>query len=146
MNRLACLFVMTTLALTGSASAQSFPNFSGTWTGRGGSLAIQQDAKALTVGEGTDTRVYTLDGSESRFVIGRNQAIARAHWAGTALVVEVTTISPIANWTSVEVYSMNDGQELSVIQVRPQMARTIVQTTMYPTLETYSRVGVTARK
>ena len=141
MRRFAWLVIVAATACEGLVSAQSHPDFSGAWIGSGKSITIQQDAATITIGEGTQARIYNLDGSESRFVIGRGQMTARARWAGSAFVVDVTTVSPIGTWTDVEVYSIDYGQKLSVVQVRTQTTRPM----MYTTVDTYSRIGPAAR-
>lgn len=118
--------------------AQSRPDFSGTWTGSGNSITIRQNGVALTVGEGAQARVYNLDGAESRFVVGMSQMAARARWAGSALVVEVTHVTPSGTWVDVEVYSMDYGPKLSVVRVRTQTTHPM----MYTTVDTYSKASL----
>jgi hypothetical protein len=137
MRCFAWLLIVVATASEGLVSAQSRPDFSGAWGASGKSITIQQDATTITIGEGTQARIYNLDGSESHFVVGRSQMTARARWAGSAFVVDVTTVSPIGTWTDVEVYSMDYGQKLSVVQVRTQTT----QPMMYTTVDTYSKIG-----
>jgi hypothetical protein len=141
MRRVGWLLLFVALTCGGLVSAQSRPDFSGAWTAPGKSISIKQDAATITVGDGRDARIYNLNGSESRFDVGRSQMTARGRWAGSAFVVEVTTVSPIGTWTDVEVYSMDYGQKLSVVQVRTQTTAPM----MYTTVDTYSKIGSTAR-
>jgi hypothetical protein len=116
------------------------PDFSGAWSGSGKSLTIQQNATTLAVTEGTQKRTYNLDGSESRFEDAnqyRSQMTARTRWVGSALVIETTTVSSIGTWQDLEVYSVDYGPKLSVVQVGTQTTHPM----MYTTVETFTKVG-----
>jgi hypothetical protein len=82
MRRLVCLVVVLAITVGGSVAAQSRQDFSGTWPAPDSSLTIKQDGTTLTVTEGTETRIYKLDGSESRVErIGqRDKSELTAHW------------------------------------------------------------------
>jgi hypothetical protein len=94
------------LAVATLAFAQAKPDFSGTWTpevdpaaatgggGRGmggGPLTVKQTATELTVDSqgrgGPQTRVYKLDGTETKITMGQNEATATAKWEGNKLVI-----------------------------------------------------------
>jgi len=92
------------LAVATLAFAQAKPDFSGTWTpevdpaaaagGRGmggGPLTVKQTATELTVDSqgrgGPQTRVYKLDGTETKITMGQNEATATAKWEGSKLVI-----------------------------------------------------------
>ncbi len=94
------------LAVATIAFAQAKPDFSGTWSpdpppaadaggGRGmggGPMTVKQTATELSVesagrGGTPQTRVYKLDGSESKFTMGQGEAVATAKWDGNKLVI-----------------------------------------------------------
>jgi hypothetical protein len=93
------------LAVATMAFAQAKPDFSGTWTpeaapdaaaggggrGGGGPMTVKQTATELSVESqgrgGPQTRVYKLDGSESKFTMGQGEAVATAKWDGNKLVI-----------------------------------------------------------
>jgi hypothetical protein len=98
--------------------------------GRGGGgvamqLTIKQTATALTIdramGQGTQTAVYNLDGSESSNTMGQGQAKSKAVWDGSKLVIttsqDVTGPNGAMTVESKEVYSM-DGGVLTVENTR----------------------------
>ena len=131
------------LALSTVGWAQGKPDFSGKWTldqaksdpapagpgggggggGRGGaagtaaSMTIKQTAAAITIdrvmGQGTQTAVYKLDGSESVNPMGQGQAKSKASWDGSRLVVatSMTMSTPNGDMTmdSKEIYSVAAG-------------------------------------
>jgi len=137
------LAVAAVLALSTVGWAQGKPDFSGKWTldqaksdpapagpgggggggGRGGamgtaaSMTIKQTAAALTIervmGQGTQTAVYKLDGSESVNSMGQGQAKSKASWDGAKLVVatSMTMSTPNGDMTmdSKEIYSVAAG-------------------------------------
>jgi hypothetical protein len=118
------------------------PDFSGAWSGSGKLLTIQQNATTLAVTEGTQKRTYNLDGSESRFEGAatnqyRSQMTARTRWVGSALVIETTTVSSIGTWQDLEVYSVDYGPKLSVVQIGTQTTHPL----MYTTVATFTKVG-----
>jgi hypothetical protein len=118
------------------AFAQSRPDFSGTWNAPGSPLTItiRQDDRTLTIGQGPDARIYNLDGSDSHFQatgrIGVSQLTAHARWVGAALVIATTTVSPIGTWEDLEVYSLDYGSKLSVVQVGTQTTSPMMSTTV----------------
>ena len=97
------------LAVATLAFAQAKPDFSGSWTpeadpaaaapagggGRGmggGPMTVKQTATELSVesagrGGQPQTRVYKLDGSESKFAMGQGEAVSTAKWDGNKLVI-----------------------------------------------------------
>ena len=111
--RLLSAAVVTCAVLTGAASAQSRPDFSGTWTlpadappgpggkpapapGYGPQINIQQTATSVTISRSIGGPIvhvtHPLDGSESRSVRpgalcrGDLQSFWTAHWEGDTLV------------------------------------------------------------
>ena len=97
----AAVFAVATIAF-----AQAKPDFSGSWTpeaapaadaagGRGmggGPMTVKQTATELSVesagrGGQPQTRVYKLDGSESKFAMGQGEAVSTAKWDGNKLVI-----------------------------------------------------------
>ena len=139
MKRLAWILVVA-IALTQCLDAQARPDFSGAWNGAGASLTIKQDAKTLTVTTGVDTRTYNLDGSDSRFEKKTDrgtvsQLTAQVRWVGSALLITTTTVSSIGTWQDLEVYSLDYGPKLTVVQVGTQTTRPM----MYTTTTTYTR-------
>ena len=135
MRRSAWLLVVVAITLGGRTAAQSRPDFSGTWSAPDSVLTIKQDAVTLTVSEGTDTRIYNLDGSERTDRVGKSQLTAQARWVGSALVIATTTDSPIGKWQDLQVFSLDYGPKLSVVQVGAQMT----QGMMYTTTKTYGK-------
>jgi hypothetical protein len=128
------------VAMPMTSWAQAKPDFSGKWTldeaksdpaparaggggGRGGaggtaaSMAIKQTAAELTIdrvmGQGTQTAVYKLDGSESVNAMGQGQAKSKASWNGATLVIatSMTMTTPNGEMTmeSKETYSVSAG-------------------------------------
>ena len=125
------------VALPVASAAQGKPDFSGKWTldeaksdpapagggGRGGamgsaaSMTIKQTATQLTVdrvmGQGAQTAVYKLDGSESVNQMGMGQAKSKASWDGSRLVIatSMTMSTPNGEMTmdSKEIYSLGAG-------------------------------------
>ena len=94
------------LAVATIAFAQAKPDFSGTWSpdpppaadaggGRGmggGPMTVKQTATELSVvsagrGGTPQTRVYKLDGSETKYAAGQGEAVATAKWDGNKLVI-----------------------------------------------------------
>jgi hypothetical protein len=139
MKRLAWLFVVIAMTLGDGVTAQLRPDFSGTWTAPGSSLTIRHAGTTLTVIEGTETRNYNLDGSDRPVErIGRadsSKMTAQARWVGSALVIATTTVSSIGTWQDLEVYSMDYGPKLSVVQVGTQTTSTL----MYTVTKTYDK-------
>jgi hypothetical protein len=118
------------LAVATMALAQAKPDFSGSWApevdpaaaapaggggggrgGGGGPMTVKQTATELSIesagrGGGTQTRVYKLDGSESKITMGQGEATAVAKWDGPKLVITTkrtgqdgTPIETVATWT-----------------------------------------------
>ena len=89
--------------------------------GRGGGVAMQMTIKqtpaALTIdrtmGQGTQTAVYKLDGSESTNTVGQGEAKSKAMWDGSKLVITTTQsiTGPNGAMTidSKDVYSLDGG-------------------------------------
>jgi hypothetical protein len=98
------------LAVATMAFAQAKPDFSGSWApevdpaaaaaaaggggGRGmggGPMTVKQTATEISVETagrgGPQTRVYKLDGSETKFTMGQGEAVATAKWEGDKLVI-----------------------------------------------------------
>lgn len=128
------------VALPAASWAQAKPNFSGTWTldeaksdpapagrgggggGRGGGAAaatmtITQTAAQLSIdrvtGQGTQTALYELDGSESVNKTGMGDSTSKASWDGSKLVIatSMTIQGPNGSMSmdSKEVYSLDGG-------------------------------------
>ncbi|MCM3878927.1 MAG: hypothetical protein ND807_02355 [Vicinamibacterales bacterium] len=106
------------------SQAQAKADFSGTWTlnqeksdpapargggggggrggGRGGGVAAQMTIKQAptqlsidrTMGQGTVSMVYKLDGSESTYAMGMGEAKSKAMWEGTKLVITTAQTMP----------------------------------------------------
>ena len=139
MRRLALLLVVVALT-SGRMTAQSRPDFSGTWKGPDGTIAITQDATTLIVRTEAEIRTYNLDGSPSRFEGAssnryRSQKTAQARWVGSALVVAVTTVSPIGTWQDLEVYSLDHGPTLSVVSIGTRETSPM----MFTSVKSYAR-------
>jgi len=128
MQRLVWLLILVAGPFVGSVTGQSRPDLSGTWTRPDSSLTIRQDAATLTVSQGTEVKIYNLDGSDSRFGKGDTQYTARARWVGSALVVATTTVSPIGTWEDLDVYSLDYGPKLTVVSVGTQTRRPMMFT------------------
>jgi hypothetical protein len=147
MTRLACVVALgVLLGVAEPASAQAIPNLSGTWTQSNGEpLTIAQSGSTLTVTEGGQPRPYNLDGMETKFerVTPRftESLTAQAHWVSSALVVTITTVSPIGTWQDIEVYSVDYGGKLNRVKV--SSAKT--QPMMATTTQTYAKTTATAR-
>ena len=143
MKRMTCLLVLILVTSGGRLSAQSVqshPDFAGTWSGSDGVLSIRQDGSAMTVTAGDETKVYNLDGPESRFEGAKSnqhpsQTTARTRWTGSALVVAVTTVSPIGTWENLVVYSLDYGPQLNAVEVGTQSTRPM----MYTQTKTYAK-------
>lgn len=97
------------LAVATMAFAQAKPDFSGSWApevdpaapaapaggggGRmgGGPMTVKQTATELTVETqgrgGPQSRVYKLDGTESKITMGQTEGTATAKWDGSKLVI-----------------------------------------------------------
>jgi hypothetical protein len=135
MKRLIWLVILVAVTFVGRLTAQSRPDFSGTWTGPERSLTIRQDGATLTVGEGTETRIYNLDGSESRFFKNDTKYTAWTRWVGSALVIATTTVSSIGTWEDLEVYSLDYGPKLTVVYVGTQTTRPM----MFTQTKTYQK-------
>jgi len=134
------------VALPAASWAQAKPDFSGTWkldeaksdpapAGRGGggggggrgggaaatSMTIKQTAAQLSIdrvtGQGTQTALYKLDGSESVNKMGMGDSTSKASWDGSKLVIatSMTMQGPNGSMSmdSKEVYSL-DGSVLTV--------------------------------
>jgi hypothetical protein len=141
MTRLAWVVAVVGIVISGRVSAQTRPDFSGVWVGSDKSMVLQQTGSTLTVNEGTQRKAYNLDGSESRFQFGRSEMTAQARWFGSALVVSIATVSPIGEWETVEVYSLDYGPKLSVVEVGSQTTRGV----MYTNVKTYAKTTSSAR-
>jgi hypothetical protein len=129
MKRLVLVLILAAGSLGNPVTAvQSRPDFSGAWTGPAGSLTIQQNEGTLTVSEGADVRTLNLDGSAGRFAKGDTQYTARTRWVGSALVVSITTASPVGTWEDLEVYSLDYGPTLTVVYVGTQTRRPMMFT------------------
>jgi hypothetical protein len=136
---LAALVAVPALSL-----AQAKPDLSGSWTlnneksdpaparggggggrggGRGGGVAAQMTIKQTpaqlsvdrTMGQGTQTAVYKLDGTESTNTVGAGEAKSKAVWQGATLVITTSQMmqgrgggDPIAVEIK-EVYGLNGG-------------------------------------
>jgi hypothetical protein len=105
--------------------------------GRGGgpaaSMTIKQSGTALTMdrvmGQGTQTVVYKLDGSESTNTMGQGQAKSKAAWDGPKLVVTTTQSLDTPNGPitvdSKDVYSLDGGVlTLETTRTTPNGAQT----------------------
>ena len=134
MKRMVLLLAVIAITLSGHVTAQAGADFSGTWKSSSSLLTIKQDARTLIVTEGSGTRTYKLDGSESRFESsgagGVNQYTARARWVQSALVIETKTVSKIGEWTDMEVYSLDFGPQLSVVRIYTQKHSPFMGTTL----------------
>ncbi len=129
MKRMACLVAVVAVTSGGTLTAQfRGANLSGTWTAPGSSLTIQQDASVLTVSNGTDSRTYNLDGSDSRAAKNGTQYTARVRWVGSALVIATVTVSSIGTWEDLRVLSIDYGPKLSVVDVESQMTQGVMHT------------------
>jgi hypothetical protein len=105
------IIAVAVLAVATMAFAQK-PDFSGSWTpdapaggapgggggGRGfggGPMTVKQTATELSVEttgrNGVVTRVYKLDGTESKIAMGQMEATATAKWDGAKLVITTKT-------------------------------------------------------
>jgi hypothetical protein len=91
--------------------------------GRGGGVAAQMTIKQTpaqlsvdrTMGQGTQTAVYKLDGTESTNTVGAGEAKSKAVWQGATLVITTSQMlqgrgggDPIAVEIK-EVYGLNGG-------------------------------------
>jgi hypothetical protein len=111
------------LAVATMAWAQK-ADFSGTWTpdpapaadaggGRGmggGPMTVKQTATELSVesaGRGGQqmTRVYKLDGSESKITTGQGEAVSTAKWDGNKLVIT----TKFGENTNTQTWSLDGG-------------------------------------
>jgi hypothetical protein len=130
------------VALPMTSWAQAKPDLSGSWKldeaksdpapaaraggggggGRGGggtaaSMTITQTAAQITIdrvmGQGTQSAVYKLDGSESLNKMGMGEAKSKASWDGSTLVIATSQTMQGPNgemsMTSKEVYSLVGG-------------------------------------
>jgi hypothetical protein len=103
------------LAVAAIAFAQAKADFSGSWApevdpaaaaappaggggggrGGGGPMTVKQTATELSVETagrgGQQTRVYKLDGSESKITMGQMEVTATAKWDGAKLVITTKT-------------------------------------------------------
>jgi hypothetical protein len=89
--------------------------------GRGGGVAMQVTIKQTptqltidrTMGQGTQTAVYKLDGSESANTMGQGQAKSKATWEGSRLVITTTQSLDTPNGPvtidSKDVFSLDGG-------------------------------------
>ena len=123
-----CILALAAATSAGSLSAQSRPDFSGTWAATDSLITIRQDGRVLTVHEGNDVLIYNLDGSQSRFARGGTQYTARTRWVGNALVVTLTTEGAIGAWEDLHVYSLDHGPKLNVVHVGTQSTRPMMFT------------------
>ena len=120
MKDLLCALLVAAVSFGGGLAAQSRPDFSVTWAAIDSLITVRQDARVMTLTEGTDVRVYNLDGSESRFAKNGTQYSARARWVGNALVVAVRTEGRVGNWEDLQVFSLDHGPKLNVVYVGTQ--------------------------
>jgi hypothetical protein len=112
------------LAVATLAFAQAKPDFSGSWApeaapaadaagGRGmggGPITVKQTATELSVesqgrGGQPQTRVYKLDGSESKFTMGQGEAVSTAKWDGNKLVIT----TKVGENTNTQTWSLDAG-------------------------------------
>lgn len=112
------------LAVATLAFAQAKPDFSGSWApeadpaaaaggggrgGFGGPMTVKQTATELTVESqgrgGPVSRVYKLDGSESKFTMGQGEATATAKWEGSKLVIT----TKFGENTNTQTWSLDGG-------------------------------------
>ncbi len=140
MKRVLLLAIVSAVILPFGVSAQSKPDFSGSWAldatrsdapmgrgGRGGggpvTLVIKQTPGELVVetkrGEQTQTATYKLDGSESKNeVMGRGGAqtvVSKAKWDGDKLVIDATREIQGMSITSKEVRSLSaDKKDMTI--------------------------------
>ena len=112
MKRARIMAAAVLMAIAAAVSAQTAPNFAGTWTlvadpagpaagSRGApspTLTIVQDAKTLTLTRTTPmgefTNIYNLDGSESKNTLNFNgnsiDQVSKTKWDGGKLIVNTT--------------------------------------------------------
>jgi len=117
------------LAVSTLAFAQAKPDFSGSWTpevdpaaaapaggggrGMGGPMTVKQTATELTIertgGRGPSSQTYKLDGTESKIMMGQNEATASAKWEGNKLVIS----TKVGENASTQTWSL-DGAVLTI--------------------------------
>ena len=121
MKRLTLLCVVIAISLGHGAAAQARPDFSGTWLAPDSTLKISHVGTRLTVTDLWDTRVYNLDGTDSRVETpdrsSTSPLTAQARWVESALVITTTTDG---RWQDLKVYSLDYGPKLSVVHVSSQ--------------------------
>ena len=110
------------LAVATLAFAQAKPDFSGSWApeaaadpaaggrGGGGPMTVKQSATELSVesqgrGGQAQTRVYKLDGSETKFTMGQGEAVSTAKWDGNKLVIT----TKVGENTNTQTWSLDGG-------------------------------------
>ena len=128
------IIAAATLAVATLAFAQAKPDFSGSWVpeaapaadagggGRGmggGPMTVKQTATELSVesagrGGQPQTRVYKLDGSESKFAMGQGEAVSTAKWDGNKLVIT----TKVGENTNTQTWSLDAGV-LTIESTRP---------------------------
>ena len=155
---LAALVAVPALSL-----AQAKPDLSGSWTlnndksdpapargggggggGRGGGVAAQMTIKQTptqltidrTMGQGTQTAVYKLDGTESTNTVGAGEAKSKTVWQGPMLVITTSQMmqgrgggDPIAVEIK-EVYGV-DGGALTIERTQTTPAGTTTRKLVY---------------
>jgi len=137
------------VAVAVSGYAQKKPDLSGTWTvdteksdpapaagagggGRGfmgmtGPITIKQTADSVSIEgqgrQGTMTRSYKLDGTETEIPMGPVTAKGKAKWDGDKLVIETTRQGQNGTVTTSATYSLNADGSLTVVMKTPQGER-----------------------
>jgi hypothetical protein len=118
------ILAIAVLAVATLAFAQAKPDFSGSWApeaapaadaagGRGmggGPMTVKQTATELSVesagrGGQPQTRVYKLDGTESKFTMGQGEAVSTAKWDGSKLVIT----TKVGENTNTQTWSLDGG-------------------------------------
>jgi hypothetical protein len=153
MRRAAFFTVVLALAITALASAQTKPDFSGTWTldparsetaggpgggGRGpggpaGPMTVKQTAtelsREMSRGGQTMTMSYKLDGTESTNTMGPMTAKSTASWSGEKLVIKTVRETQNGTMETSETWSLAaGGKELTIVTVSPRGERKMVYT------------------
>lgn len=143
MKRSMLVGMFLALVVVAVAFAQGTPNFSGTWTlnaeksgmtapaggggrgaGGGGPMTVTQNDKQLTVertmGQNTVKTVYNLDGTESKNEMSRGgqtmTSTSTAKWDGNKLVITTKGEGPNGPTESVQTWSMNADNTLTIEQ------------------------------
>jgi hypothetical protein len=119
----------------------------GIWLGDDSAIVVKAGGGTLTVSHSGDSglsRIYNLDGSESRFTDrdGRVQYIARPKWVGSALVVALATDGPSGTWEDLFVYSLDHGPKLTLVHVGTQATAPM----MFTQTKTYRKSQAVPRR